>query len=267
MSDVIFVHPSQSRKFCSRLFVMLRDLDGPSGLTSKPRLLATRDSVPQGLGSIAVSLICPMSRGTERNETEWNPFSAASRYVSLSLSLSVGEEQRRGGASAKRSPSRGEGREEAAGGGEGRWADERRERSQFSNGPEKVAAIHLLTYITLVSCLPPLSPIPLPLSTGLTPTRAHRQPTNCPVTHEPVVHVIAVTHKVTPGGIPSSFYSSSFSSSSSPSLCAAPLPPLTFPSCFMLHDYLLFQNYVTSCRRDHERDFRGLGGRKQRRIR
>jgi hypothetical protein len=62
-----------------------------------------------------------------------------------------------------------------------------------------VAAIHLLTYITLVSCRrrrrrrlpPPSPPIPLPpslaaLSTGLTPTRAaHRQPTNCPVTHGP----------------------------------------------------------------------------------
>lgn len=32
------------------------------------------------------------------------------------------------------------------------------------------------------------------LSETLTPTRAHRQPTNCPVTHEPVVHVIAMTH-------------------------------------------------------------------------
>lgn len=77
--------------------------------------------------------------------------------------------------------------------------DERRERSQFSNGPEKVVAIHLLTYITLVSSLP-LGPSPHGLlPTGLTPTRAHRQPTNCPVTHEPVVHVIAVTHKMTPG--------------------------------------------------------------------
>jgi len=54
--------------------------------------------------------------------------------------------------------------------------------------------------------VPPPSPHPLSrsplaaLSTGLTPTRAHRQPTNCPVTHGPrCVHVIAVTHKVTPG--------------------------------------------------------------------
>lgn len=48
----------------------------------------------------------------------------------------------------------------------------------------------------------PLAPFPprhLPLFARLTPTRAHRQPTNCPVTHEPVVHVIAMTHKMTPG--------------------------------------------------------------------
>lgn len=80
--------------------------------------------------------------------------------------------------------------------------DGRRERSQFSNGPEKVVAIHLLTYITLVSSPFPPAPPRGPLPTGLTPTWAHRQPTNCPVTHEPVVHVIAVTHKMTSGVLP-----------------------------------------------------------------
>lgn len=166
--------------------------------------------VPQGA---AVCGVLDLSR-IIRNGTVRNPFSAASRYVRVTRN----HREEKSSETKHRVQTK---RRKAADNNNDN--DERRERSQFSNGPEKVVAIHLLTYITLVSSLPPAPSPRGPLPTGLTPTRAHRQPTNCPVTHEPVVHVIAVTHKMTSGASP-------------PRSSADPPPPLslTVLLCFIL---------------------------------
>lgn len=138
----------------------------------------------------AVSLICPVSYGTERYGTRFRPRPVISAWRRNHREEKSSETKHRVQTKWRKAADNNNDN------------DERRERSQFSNGPEKVVAIHLLTYITLVSSLPPTLSPRGPLPTGLTPTRAHRQPTNCPVTHEPVVHVIAVTHKMTSGASP-----------------------------------------------------------------
>lgn len=75
--------------------------------------------------------------------------------------------------------------------------DARGEKLVFERSRRKCWAIYI--YCTDLH-YPRFAPFcvlsPFPRSTDTHPV-AHRQPTNCPVTHEPVVHVIAVTHKIT----------------------------------------------------------------------